>query len=153
MTEAEEELRLAQITSELASRRRGTAAAGPDSRHQRPSVKIKAIIGHDKAQYCICQQPADDAMLQCADCNNWFHIRCVGFIMKRSRREKYRCDACTIDFAHRQKEEQALKEVQEEEKARAEATKKAIKKAKVEELAVKKTQKEVDPKPKRPMSA
>merc|ERR1712166_653633 len=149
-----QDLHLQRITSELANRRRGTVEEAPDSRHERPAVKIKAIIGHDKSQYCICKQPADDSMLQCFGCNNWYHIRCVGFIMKRSRREKYRCTGCTVDFNQAEVATKIQREKEEEERARAEATRQAAKKVKVEQQeAVKKAKVGEDPKPKRPITS
>ena len=32
-----------------------------------------------KGKYCICKGPYDRAMLACDQCNDWFHLDCVGF--------------------------------------------------------------------------
>ena len=58
-----QDLHLQRITSELANRRRGTVEEAPDSRHERPAVKIKAIIGHDK--YIARQLPLPCRLSSC----------------------------------------------------------------------------------------
>jgi len=106
--------RVHALTKELAARKQGTGPSGAESHHVKASVKIKASIKNDSARYCYCEQQADDAMLQCAGCNNWFHIRCIGFLQKRGRGQQFRCSPCKVenkvskDKEHKEAEEAKL---------------------------------------------
>jgi len=91
---------------------------------------------NDTARYCYCKQQADDAMLQCAKCNDWFHIRCVGFLQKRGSGKKFRCAPCAVEFEADEQEENRVKE---------EAGLMEQAKAAVEKASKKKRKKKSDP--------
>ncbi|CAD6933508.1 unnamed protein product [Tilletia controversa] len=55
----------------------------------------------DQALYCICKKKDDGSpMVECAACEDWFHLRCVG-LSKRAvdRLESYTCPACSEKIA------------------------------------------------------
>jgi COMPASS component SPP1 len=50
--------------------------------------------------YCICRGPdTESKMINCAGCNDWFHITCMGFSESQvdDLMEDYYCPACTTD--------------------------------------------------------
>ncbi|KAE8211326.1 hypothetical protein CF327_g4899 [Tilletia walkeri] len=55
----------------------------------------------DEALYCVCKKKDDGSpMVECALCEDWFHLRCVG-LSKRAvdRLESYTCPPCSEKIA------------------------------------------------------
>lgn len=51
----------------------------------------------DSKKYCICRQPYHSEMIGCDECDEWYHLQCVGLSQTQADRlERYLCIRCTL---------------------------------------------------------
>jgi len=47
--------------------------------------------------YCVCRRPFSDIMVECSDCSNWYHIKCINVTPSNARRiGRYVCPKCYL---------------------------------------------------------
>ncbi len=57
----------------------------------------------EKQVYCLCKQPYEDEdMIACDDCNEYYHIECIGMSQQEfqyfvERDDEYFCKSCLKD--------------------------------------------------------
>ncbi|CAO1618686.1 unnamed protein product [Parajaminaea phylloscopi] len=51
----------------------------------------------ENAEYCVCRGQDDGTpMVECAQCNDWFHLRCIGLTKKAAEKlDEYVCAKCS----------------------------------------------------------
>ena len=53
------------------------------------------VDGQEETVYCICRRGEEGFMIQCSDCNEWFHGECVRVTEQDADQiEDYFCDTC-----------------------------------------------------------
>ena len=53
------------------------------------------VDGQEETVHCICRRGEEDFMIQCSDCNEWFHGECVRVTEQDADQiEDYFCDTC-----------------------------------------------------------
>ena len=51
----------------------------------------------DSKKYCICRQAYHSEMIGCDDCDEWYHLQCIGMSqLQADRTDKYLCIRCTL---------------------------------------------------------
>ena len=58
----------------------------------RPKVNTRNV-----KVYCVCRMPDhyDRKMIECEECEQWFHYSCMGFSRKAAIPEVWKCGYCT----------------------------------------------------------
>ena len=85
---------VAVVTTRKASRKsaskvpKDTSAVAQDALHGEDSPTEACAVAREASnedsamaleqRYCVCRDVAHDAMVQCTDCLDWFHLACVG---------------------------------------------------------------------------
>eukprot|EP01083_Nonionella_stella_P077287 210962_1 len=72
----------------------------PSKRESKPSRKKERSNGRrkkaDRDLYCVCRQPWDgnSLMVQCDQCQDWFHPKCVGVSRRDAKDNPFVCPQC-----------------------------------------------------------
>ncbi|WVF67639.1 hypothetical protein IAT40_002397 [Kwoniella sp. CBS 6097] len=70
----------------------------PASEHSNPASSSKTKgKGRKKEEetYCICKTDTDGPMIECGECNDWFHFSCIGMTDDEAEKiHKYVCPGC-----------------------------------------------------------
>ncbi|KAL7422433.1 hypothetical protein Q5752_003081 [Cryptotrichosporon argae] len=70
-------------TNKGKGRAAGKGAAGDDA------------DGGDEADFCVCKREKEGPMIECAECNDWFHFDCVGLDDEDAAEiDTYICETC-----------------------------------------------------------
>ncbi|KAK8854541.1 hypothetical protein IAR55_003280 [Kwoniella newhampshirensis] len=66
-----------------------------DSKPKSRGAKGKKKKKEEEEVYCICKQNTDGPMIECGECNDWFHFDCVGLNEDEAEKiHKYVCPEC-----------------------------------------------------------
>lgn len=56
-----------------------------------------SLISLDTKKYCICRQSYHSEMIGCDECDEWYHLQCVGLSQTQADKlERYLCIRCTL---------------------------------------------------------
>ena len=56
-----------------------------------------SLISLDTKKYCICRQSYHSEMIGCDECDEWYHLQCVGLSQAQADKlERYLCIRCTL---------------------------------------------------------
>eukprot|EP01080_Neovahlkampfia_damariscottae_P011505 gene11505-4669_t len=56
----------------------------------------KNLDDNKENQFCICRRKQNDNMVECDDCQNWFHFECMNLTASQANEmDKFSCERCT----------------------------------------------------------
>ena len=98
-----------QQTSRMPRAQQNDAAAGTDTdSNDDDLVSRRRSAAEDEPLYCICRRPhhsTDSTMIGCDECNDWFHIVCVGVDqadVEALADSRWECPPCAEKLKHKQ---------------------------------------------------
>ena len=74
----------------------GCISPFPAQRRKR-TMKQKTVIKLNVPVYCTCRQPEGGRMIQCDQCNEWYHEECTSVpkeIIRKINNISWKCDTC-----------------------------------------------------------
>lgn len=85
---------LRRATEHRAARRRRRVMSEP-ARSTRPAAKrARRTLSEMATVYCYCRRGFYGEMIQCDNCDTWFHFGCVGVTEAPGVNERWMCPEC-----------------------------------------------------------